>query len=78
LDVFSGKTGNDASGSFFVGGYTSDGSPHEESEAVGKRHYTYHKREYVMPHDVTDKYRFPLLEPLKLATPSYASLVTGL
>ena len=38
---------------FFKGGYTGDGSPYEESTAVGSRPYIYHKKEFVMDHVVT-------------------------
>jgi len=38
---------------FFKGGYTGDGSPYEESTALGSRPYIYHKKEFVMDHVVT-------------------------
>ncbi|MBL0136937.1 MAG: hypothetical protein IPP86_00215 [Bacteroidetes bacterium] len=37
---------------FYDGGYTGDGNPTSESTAVGPRPWTYHKREYVIPHKV--------------------------
>jgi tape measure domain-containing protein len=51
---------------FFKGGFTGHGDPHEESQVLGKKNYLYHKGEYVMPHDVTARYRYELLEPLHL------------
>ena len=56
-------------GSFFVGGYTGDGDERQTSTAVGARPYEYHRREYVMPHDVTNQYRHALLEPLHRGQP---------
>lgn len=56
-------------GSFFVGGYTGDGDERQTSTAVGPRPYEYHRREFVMPHDLTDKYRYPLFEPLHKGKP---------
>lgn len=56
-------------GGFFVGGYTGDGDERQTSTAVGPRPYEYHRREFVMPHDLTDKYRFPLFEPLHQGKP---------
>lgn len=35
---------------FYEGGYTGDGDPRQESTAVGKRPYIYHKQEYIIPH----------------------------
>lgn len=55
--------------SFFVGGYTGDGNEHDTSTAAGARPYEYHRREYIMPHDVTDQYRHALLEPLHRGRP---------
>jgi hypothetical protein len=37
-----------AGGSFREGGYTGDGSPYQESTALGNRGYTYHRGEFVM------------------------------
>lgn len=42
---------------FYDGGYTGDGNPREESKAIGKRPYIYHKGEFVMNHKKTRKYR---------------------
>jgi hypothetical protein len=42
---------------FYEGGYTGDGNPREESNAVGKRPYTYHKAEFVMDHKKTRQFR---------------------
>lgn len=42
---------------FYEGGFTGDGNPREKSKALGKRPYTYHKGEFVMPHDLTAQYR---------------------
>lgn len=52
------------SGSYFKGGYTGDGNPREVSTAQGRRDYEYHKREFIMRHEVTDVFRHSLLEPL--------------
>lgn len=41
---------NSAPKQFYEGGYTGDGNPREESTAVGKRPYIYHKQEYIIPH----------------------------
>lgn len=46
-----------AGGSFYEGGYTGDGDPTQESRALGKKRYTYHKSEFVMNHDKTARYR---------------------
>jgi len=55
------------SGSFFKGGlaenvstqggYTGEGNPHEESRALGDKSYTYHKKEFVLNHELTGKHR---------------------
>lgn len=37
---------------FYDGGYTGDGNPKEISNALGRKPYLYHKKEYVVPHDV--------------------------
>ena len=42
---------------FKDGGYTGDGDPSEQSNALGSRGYLYHKKEYVMPESVTTKHR---------------------
>ncbi len=42
---------------FREGGYTGDGDPSEESTAIGKRPYKYHKKEFVMREDLTTKHR---------------------
>ena len=42
---------------FYEGGYTGDGNPREESTAVGKRPYIYHKAEFVMDHKKTRQFR---------------------
>jgi tape measure domain-containing protein len=55
--------------SFFVGGYTGDGDARQVSTAVGARPYEYHKREFVMNHELTDQYRLALLEPLHRGRP---------
>lgn len=60
------KAGGD---SFFVGGYTGDGNERETSTAIGPRPYEYHRREFVMPHDLTDRYRRSLFEPLHQGKP---------
>ncbi len=56
-------------GSFFVGGYTGEGDPRQSSTAIGPRPYEYHRREFVMPHDLTDQYRHSLFEPLHQGKP---------
>lgn len=35
---------------FYDGGYTGDGNPREESRAIGRKPYIYHKAEYVIDH----------------------------
>jgi tape measure domain-containing protein len=60
--------------SFFKGGvgttgYTGDGNPAEESQERGRKNYLYHRQEYILPHDVTQQYRFSLLEPLHKGHP---------
>lgn len=42
---------------FFKGGYTGDGNPKDESTALGKRPYTYHKGEFVFNNETTKKNR---------------------
>lgn len=42
---------------YYEGGYTGDGNPKDESMAVGKRPYTYHKAEFVMDHKKTRQFR---------------------
>lgn len=42
---------------YYEGGYTGDGNPRDESIAVGKRPYTYHKAEFVMDHKKTRQFR---------------------
>lgn len=43
-------------GGLFEGqGYTGDGDPTGESLALGKKPYTYHKREFIFNHQTTDK-----------------------
>ena len=37
---------------FFKGGYTGDGNPRDVSVQLGKKNYTYHKGEYVVPNRV--------------------------
>ena len=37
---------------FFKGGYTGDGSIYSESHNLGNKPYTYHKGEFVMPHEI--------------------------
>jgi hypothetical protein len=37
---------------FYEGGYTGDGNPREESRALGRKSYTYHKGEYVVPNKI--------------------------
>ncbi|AHJ95303.1 hypothetical protein Hsw_PB0013 (plasmid) [Hymenobacter swuensis DY53] len=64
-----GKSGNDGGGGFFKGGYTGDGDKHTESNKLGDRGYTYHKKEFVMNNELTSQYRYALLEPLHLGRP---------
>jgi gas vesicle protein len=64
-----GKSGNDAGGSFFKGGYTGDGDKHEESTRLGQKSYTYHNKEFVMNNELTTQYRHVLLEPLHFGKP---------
>jgi hypothetical protein len=42
---------------YYEGGYTGDGNPRDESTAVGKRPYIYHKAEFVMDHKKTRQFR---------------------
>ncbi len=61
-------------GSFFKGGvgttgYTGDGNPTEVSQERGRKDYTYHRQEYILPHDVTQEFRYSLLEPLHKKQP---------
>lgn len=42
---------------FYEGGYTGDGNAREESSAIGKKPYTYHKGEFVFDHKKTQKYK---------------------
>ena len=42
---------------FYEGGFTGDGVPEQESTAVGKRPYKYHKGEFVMDHELTAKHK---------------------
>ena len=42
---------------YYEGGYTGDGNPREQSTAVGKRPYIYHKAEFVMDHKKTRQFR---------------------
>lgn len=42
---------------FYEGGYTGDGDPRQESTAVGRKPYTYHKKEYVMNERLTSKHK---------------------
>ena len=50
--------------SFFVGGFTGEGDPRQESRRLGERSYQYENREFVMRHQLTDQYRHELFEPL--------------
>lgn len=43
------------SASFYEGGYTGDGNPREESKALGRKPYIYHKAEYVVPHKLLNE-----------------------
>jgi len=45
------------SAAYYEGGYTGDGNPREESLAVGKRPYRYHKGEFVFDHETTGENR---------------------
>jgi hypothetical protein len=40
---------------FYFGGYTGDGDPREVSTALGRKPYTYHRREYVIDHETLQK-----------------------
>lgn len=42
---------------FREGGYTGDGDPNQESTAIGRRPYKYHKKEFVMNEELTSKHR---------------------
>lgn len=42
---------------FFEGGYTGDGNPHEVSTKLGRKPYEYHKGEFVMNNHLTKSYR---------------------
>ena len=41
---------------FYVGGDTGTGNPRQVSTRLGHKHYTYHKEEFVLPHEVYRKY----------------------
>lgn len=43
------------SASFKEGGYTGDGNPNEESTALGRKPYIYHKSEYVVPNKLLNE-----------------------
>ena len=66
---------------FYEGGYTGDGDPRSESLAVGPKPYIYHKREYVVPHQVlespTGRVLVNQLEQMRLKGPSYTATSTG-
>lgn len=40
---------------FYHGGYTGDGNPREQSQALGKKPYQYHKGEFVFDHNKTNE-----------------------
>ena len=42
---------------FYEGGFTGEGNPRETSQAQGRRGYKYHKGEFVMNHELTEKHR---------------------
>jgi len=42
---------------FKEGGYTGDGDPSDESNALGNRGYKYHRKEFVMNESLTEKHR---------------------
>lgn len=42
---------------FYEGGYTGDGNPHEVSTKLGRKPYEYHKGEFVMNNHLTKSYR---------------------
>lgn len=66
---------------FYEGGYTGDGDPRSESLAVGPKPYIYHKREYVVPHQVlespTGRVLVNQLEQMRLKGPAYTATSTG-
>ena len=59
---------------FEVGGYTGDGNIREESRALGRKDYIYHKGEYVVPNKVLRTQRgsnlVESLESMRLGKPS--------
>jgi hypothetical protein len=66
---------------FYQGGYTGNGNPRSESTALGRKPYTYHKEEYVVPHQVL---RNPMgfemvrnLEAMRLNMPAYTGGFRG-
>lgn len=68
------QAASQANGSFFTGGlgttgYTGDGNPREESQALGRKDYTYHKQEFIADHDLTAKYWADLFRPLHEGRP---------
>lgn len=57
LGVYSALRSVDQTQGFEEGGYTGDGAKSEKSLALGRKRYTYHKGEYVMNADLTEKHK---------------------
>ena len=41
---------------YYEGGYTGDGNPKQESNAIGTKPYIYHKKEFIFNHQTTEKH----------------------
>lgn len=59
---------------FFKGGlgttgYTGEGNPQDESRALGRKDYTYHRKEFIFDHKTTADYHKSLFEPLHQGRP---------
>ena len=63
LGVYSAIKSIDNTQGFEEGGYTGDGGKSERSFALGRKHYKYHKGEYVMNADLTKEHK-PMFEGL--------------
>lgn len=61
---------------FYDGGFTTKGNPREQATNLGRKAYTYHKSEYVAPHDVLQDpagaYLVSQLEGIRLRKRGYA------
>jgi tape measure domain-containing protein len=67
--ISSGSEGFFKGGAYEGEGYTGDGNTREESRAVGKKPYVYHKQEFIFNNETTRDYRYTLFEPLHKRRP---------